>query len=77
MRKDLEEKVAVTLARFDEAVKQSSTRRQSDPRDTINSAQDEREEPQQERDLDLAERITAEAEGTRPLSTGKIGRAHV
>lgn len=62
MKKDLEEKVAVTLNRFDKAVKQSSTRRLSDPN-----------VPQQHyperRELDLAERITAEAEGGAPEGT--------
>ncbi len=57
MRKDLEDKVVVTLARFDEAVKQSNTRRRSK---SIDSAQQEQEP---DRDLDLAERIAAAASG--------------
>lgn len=66
MKKDLEEKVAVTLARFDEAVKQSSTRRRSDP-----TAQQQQQQPETagRRELDLAERITAEANGETPEGT--------
>lgn len=61
MKKDLEEKVAVTLARFDEAVKQSSTRRRSGPT-----------APQhlERRELDLAEGIAAETDGESPAGTG-------
>lgn len=58
MRKDLGQKVSVTLARFDKAVKESCTRRRSDP--------NEPQQQESERELDLADRITAELEGRKP-----------
>lgn len=60
MRQDLEQKVSVTLARFDKAVKESCTRRHSDPKEP------QQQEPP-EREVDLVERVTAETEeGSKP-----------
>lgn len=70
MKKDLAEKVAVTLARFDKAVKQSSTRRRSDP--TVQQPQQsepESETASERRELDLAERIVAQADGGTPAGS--------
>eukprot|EP00752_Nemacystus_decipiens_P010651 g9484.t1 len=63
MKKDLEDKVAVTLARFDKAVKESSTRRRSDP-----TAQQQGQGPGREVDLVDVDRIAAEAEGGAPVA---------
>lgn len=55
MPKDLEEKVVAALARFDTAVRQSNPLRLKQPQ----------EDP---REIDVLERIAAEADGARPLA---------
>eukprot|EP00903_Cladosiphon_okamuranus_P022461 g20658.t2 len=72
MKKDLEEKVEVTLARFDKAVKESSTRRLLDPtaqRQQQSELEFEPETASERREVDLAEGIAAQLEGGTP--TGK------
>lgn len=62
MRQDLEQEISVTLARFDKAVKESCTRRQA----ADQNEPPQRQEPEIERGLDLADRITAEIGGEGP-----------